>query len=53
VDTAGAVLGVAAVAAVASCQHACYLVRAHGEAGWESVIDCSPRALAGLGEPAR
>jgi hypothetical protein len=32
--TAGAVLGVAAVAAVASYEHACALVRAHGEAGW-------------------
>jgi hypothetical protein len=32
--TAGAVLGVAAVAAVASYMHACDLVRAHGEAGW-------------------
>jgi hypothetical protein len=32
--TAGAVVGVAAVAAVASCEHACALVRAHGEAGW-------------------
>jgi hypothetical protein len=33
-STAGAVVGVAAVAAVASCDHACDLVRAHGEAGW-------------------
>jgi Protein of unknown function (DUF2637) len=32
--TAGAVVGVAAVAAVASCEHAYALVRAHGEAGW-------------------
>jgi hypothetical protein len=32
--TAGAVLGVAAVAAVASYEHAYALVRAHGEAGW-------------------
>jgi len=31
---AGAVLGVAAVAAVASYEHAYALVRAHGEAGW-------------------
>ena len=31
--TAGAVLGVAAVAAVASYEHACALVGAHGEAG--------------------
>ncbi|MGH3291464.1 MAG: DUF2637 domain-containing protein [Trebonia sp.] len=33
-STAGAVLGVAAVAAVASYEHAYALVRAHGEAGW-------------------
>jgi hypothetical protein len=33
-STAGAVLGVAAVAAVASYEHAYDLVRAHGEAGW-------------------
>ena len=33
-STAGAVAGVAAVAAVASCEHACALVRAHGETGW-------------------
>jgi hypothetical protein len=32
--TAGAVVGVAAIAAVASCEHAYDLVRAHGEAGW-------------------
>jgi hypothetical protein len=32
--TASAVLGVAAVAAVASYEHAYALVRAHGEAGW-------------------
>jgi hypothetical protein len=32
--TAGAVLGVAAVAAVESYEHAYALVRAHGEAGW-------------------
>jgi len=32
--TAGAVLGVAAVAAVASYEHAYALVRAHGEVGW-------------------
>jgi Protein of unknown function (DUF2637) len=30
----GAVVGVAAVAAVASSEHAYDLVRAHGEAGW-------------------
>jgi hypothetical protein len=29
-----AVLGVAAVAAVVSYEHACDLVRAHGESGW-------------------
>ena len=33
-STAGAVLGVAAVAAVASYEHAFDLVRAHGESGW-------------------
>ena len=33
-STAGAVAGVAAVAAVASCEHACALVRAHGGTGW-------------------
>jgi uncharacterized protein DUF2637 len=33
-STAGAVVGVAAVAAVASYEHAYDLVRAHGEAGW-------------------
>ena len=32
--TAGAVVGVAAVAAVASYEHAYALVRVHGEAGW-------------------
>src|ERR1700734_946591 len=32
--TAGAVIGVAVVAAVASYEHAYALVRAHGEAGW-------------------
>jgi hypothetical protein len=32
--TAGAVVAVAAVAAVASYEHAYALVRAHGEAGW-------------------
>jgi hypothetical protein len=32
--TAGAVVGVAAVAAVASYEHACTLVRAHGQVGW-------------------
>jgi len=33
-STAGAVVGVAAVAAVTSYEHAYDLVRAHGEAGW-------------------
>jgi len=33
-STAGAVAGVAAIAAVASYEHAYALVRAHGEAGW-------------------
>jgi uncharacterized protein DUF2637 len=33
-STAGAVVGVAAVAAVASYEHAYALVRAHGETGW-------------------
>jgi len=33
-STAGAVVGVAAVAAVASYEHAYALVEAHGEAGW-------------------
>jgi len=32
-STGGAVLGVAAVAAVASCEHAYDLVRMHGESG--------------------
>ena len=34
--TAVAVIGVAAVAAVASYEHAYDLVRAHGEAGWRT-----------------
>ncbi len=33
-DGCGAVVGVAAVAAVASYEHASALVRPHGEAGW-------------------
>jgi hypothetical protein len=33
-STAGAVVGVAAVASVALYEHAYALVRAHGEAGW-------------------
>jgi hypothetical protein len=32
--TAGAVIGVAAIAAMASYEHAYALVRAHGETGW-------------------
>ena len=35
-STAGAVLGVAVVAAVASYEHAYDLVRAHGESGWSA-----------------
>jgi hypothetical protein len=37
-STAGAVLGVAAVAAAASYEHAYKLVRAHGEAGWTAQL---------------
>jgi hypothetical protein len=33
-STALVVIGVAAVAAVVSYEHACDLVRAHGETGW-------------------
>src|ERR1700728_1841179 len=33
-STAGAVVGVAAIAAAASYEHAYELVRAHGESGW-------------------
>src|ERR1700734_1809203 len=36
--TAVAVIGVAAVAAVASYEHAYYLVRAHGEDGWTACM---------------
>jgi Protein of unknown function (DUF2637) len=36
--TAGAVVGVATVAAVASYEHAYDLVRAHGEAGWTAQL---------------
>jgi hypothetical protein len=36
-STAGVVIGVAAVAAAASYEHACDLVRAHGEAGRRGV----------------
>jgi hypothetical protein len=44
--TAGAVIGVAAVAAVASYEHAYALVRAHGEAGWTARL--VPLTLDGL-----
>ena len=37
-STTGAVLGVAAVAAVASYEHAYDLVRVHGEAGWTASL---------------
>jgi hypothetical protein len=37
-STALAVLGVAAVAAVVSYQHASALVRAHGESGWTGCL---------------
>jgi hypothetical protein len=40
--TAGAVVGVAAVAAVASYEHACALARAHGEAGWTAWLVTLP-----------
>jgi hypothetical protein len=45
-STAGAVAGVAAVAAVASCEHACALVRAHGQTGWIGRL--VPLTVAGL-----
>lgn len=49
-STAGAVVGVAAVAAVASYEHAYALVRAHGEAGWTGRLrlegDCSAQVAA-------
>src|ERR1700735_366171 len=45
-STAFAVLGVAAVAAVASYEHAYDLVRAHGEAGWTGRL--VPLTLDGL-----
>ena len=44
--TAGAVIGVAAVAAVASYEHAYALVRAHGEAGLTGRL--VPLTVAGL-----
>ena len=45
-STAGAVLGVAAVAAAASYEHAYELVRAHGDAGWTARL--VPLTLDGL-----
>ena len=45
-STAGAVVGVAAVAAVASYEHAYALVRAHGEAGWTGCL--VPLTVGGL-----
>jgi hypothetical protein len=45
-STAEAVLGVAAVAAVASYEHAYDLVRAHGESGWTAHM--TPLAVDGL-----
>lgn len=45
-STASAVLGVAAVAAVASYEHAYDRVRAHGEAGWTARL--VPLRVAGL-----
>ena len=45
-STAGAVLGVAAVASVASYEHAYALVQAHGEAGWTGRL--VPLTLDGL-----
>jgi hypothetical protein len=41
-STAGAVVGVAAVAAVASDEHADALVRAHGETGWVMARSARP-----------
>jgi Protein of unknown function (DUF2637) len=45
-STAGTVVGVAAVAAVASYEHAYALVRAHGEAGWTGWL--APLTVDGL-----
>jgi Protein of unknown function (DUF2637) len=45
-STAGAVLGVAAVAAVASYEHAYDLVRMHGESGW--TVHMVPLTVDGL-----
>ena len=44
--TAGAVIGVVAVAAMASYEHAYALVRAHGEAGWTARL--GPLTVDGL-----
>ena len=45
-STAGAVVGVAAVAAVASYEHAYALVRAHGETGWATAAGRDQAAIA-------
>lgn len=50
-STALAVLGVAAVAAVASYEHAYDLVRAHGESGWTA--NMVPLTVDGLMQPLR
>ncbi len=46
-STAGALAGVAAVATIASNEHAYALVRAHGEAGWRHRPARRPRATRG------
>src|ERR1700751_2637735 len=57
--TAGAVVGVAAVAATASYEHAYALVRAHGEAGWTDRLGAPtgdgglPASSVGTLEPGR
>jgi Protein of unknown function (DUF2637) len=45
-STARAVIGVAAVAAVASWEYAHALVRAHGQAGWPALL--APLTVDGL-----
>jgi hypothetical protein len=61
-STAVAVLGVAAVAAVASYEHAYDLVRAHGETGWtarmvpltvDGLIYASSMRITDQGRPGR
>lgn len=47
--TALAVVGVAAVAAMASYEHAYALVRAHGEAGWGTAATLAANVAHGLG----